>query len=108
MTIKGYVELSKENGMQLITECKKVISALEPDVTIVRQFSFKKMKYVNIKQFRYPFFHQYKDALIDFFESLEYMLDLPDKVNLSLVSYENLVLLSKGDRRANPIFIMNY
>lgn len=66
------------------------------------------MKYVNIKHFHYPYFHQYKDALIDFFESLEYMLYLPDKVNLSLVSYENLVLLSKGNRRANPIFIMNY
>lgn len=108
MTIKGYVELSKENGMQLITECKKVLNAVEPDVTIVREFSFKKMKHINVKHFRYPFFYQYKESLNDFFESLEYMLDLPDKVNLSLVSYENLVLLSKGDRRANPIFIMNY
>ena len=36
------------------------------------------------------------------------MLNKPDPVHLSLDCYEHLLKLSEGDRRANPVFILNY
>lgn len=108
MTIKGYVELSKENGMKLIEECRNTLNTIEPHTRIVREFSLKKMKFINVKHHSYPFFYQYKSDLFSFLQSLESMLSRPDRVNLSLLSYENLIKLSKGDYHTNPIFIFDY
>ena len=57
-----------------------------------------------------PHWYSYKNALINHFEKLKansgYSKDI--EIWLSELSYTNMVMLVNGNRRANPIFILDY
>lgn len=107
--MKGYVELSKENGLDLISKCLQVMESFVPEQRSETKFSLLKMKNVTTKySTNIPHWFGYEKALKCKFDSLKDMLNKPDPVHLSLDCYKEIILLSKGDRRANPIFILSY
>ena len=107
--MKGYVELSQENGTQL---CKQCINAMleypyeYEDVVEPVWFGLKTREYKLCKNT--PHWYSYKSALDSKLISLMKMLDRGDPVHLSLDCYSELIKLSKGDKRANAVFILNY
>lgn len=107
--MKGYVELSRDNGRELIIKCILAIDEHDwkyEEVIKSSWFGLKKRK-VRVCQ-NTPHRYGYEDALKRKFNILLKMLDKPDPVHLSLDCYSEIIKLSDGDRRANPIFILNY
>ena len=107
--MKGYVELSQDNGLNLCIACLNAMDRYEYKYethTVTRWFGLvKKEKKHCINT---PHWYGYGDALKRKFNTLLKMLDKPDPVHLSLDCYSEMIKLSEGDRRANPIFILNY
>lgn len=107
--MKGYVELSKENGLELISRCLQQIETYKPKKETKTKFSWLKMKKVTVTWLvDIPHWYSYTQALKAKLNSLKVMLNKPDPVHLSLDCYGHLIKLSEGDRRANPVFILNY
>lgn len=107
--MKGYIELSKENGTAL---CKQCINAMleypyeyEGIIETV-WFGLKKNEYKLCKNM--PHWYSYKSALDSKLISLMKMLIRGDPVYISLTCYAELIKLSEGDKRANAVFILNY
>lgn len=71
---------------------------------------FKKVEWTYYKGM--PFWYQYKDPLLTHLRNLENMaiqsLKTGDEIWLSELSYCHLLMLSNGDKHANPIYIMDY
>lgn len=55
-----------------------------------------------------PSWYGYEESITNKLENLIKMLTRGDLIHLSLDCYDELLKLSEGDRRANPIFILNY
>ena len=107
--MKGYTELSKENGLDLISRCLHQMDTYKPKKETKTKFSLLKMKKVTLTWLvDVPHWYGYKQALKTKLNSLKVMLNKPDPIHLSLDCYEHLLKLSEGDRRANPVFILNY
>ena len=107
--MKGYVELSQENGTALCIKCLKAMSDYKYEYEEVNKsswFGLKTQKYRSCTNT--PHWHSYKSALDSKLISLMKMLDRGDPVHLSLDCYAELIKLSKGDKRANAIFILQY
>ncbi|MBO5631467.1 MAG: hypothetical protein J5965_20560 [Aeriscardovia sp.] len=112
--MKGLVKVSPQG---LIDTTKKVCAYMdnfdiEPHKYTEKKFSIFKMKYVERTYYDCPFWHQYRNSLKEHLFKLKNMAENAivndDELWLSELSYCNLVMLSKGDKNANPIFIMNY
>lgn len=113
--MKGLV---KVNPQGLIDITKKICIFMdnfdiEPYKTIERRFSLLKMRKVDhIVYSGCPFWYQYRNALKEHLFKLKNMAENSiinnDEIWLSELSYCNLVMLSRGDKDANPIFIINY
>lgn len=106
--LKNGVQLSKDNGLDLISRCLHIIETTRTKRIQVVKFSILKMKHVTEIHHEAPFWHQYKTQLISHLHMLKQMLERPDPIFISLLAYEHLIKLSKGSEEANPIFIMNY
>lgn len=107
--MKGYVEISRDSGKELIYNCLNSIDNYAwqyEEVIKSSWFGLKKRK-VRVCQ-NTPHWYGYEDALKREFNTLLKMLDKPDPVHLSLDCYSEMIKLSDGDRKANPIFILNY
>lgn len=107
-TLKNGVQLSKDNGLDLISRCFHVIETTQLKKVKVTKFSIFRMRRVTEVNFIAPFWYRYKADLLAYFEVLKQMLERPDPIFISLLAYEHLIKLSKGSEEANPIFIMNY
>ena len=107
--MKNGVQLSPANGMDLINQCRRVLTEVKPLKTAtISRFRFTKLKYEEVTVCDYPHWYEYIAALLRYLDSLEKMLSRPDPIFISLLCYENLIKLSEGDRRANAVFILNY
>lgn len=109
-TIKNGVLLSQANGMELITQCREVLDTRVIKLQgYVQEFSWLKLGYVKKEVYEpAPHWWMHKDSLNRYFDRLEEMLNRPDQIFISLLSYEHIIRLSKGDDRANAVFILNY
>lgn len=107
--MKGYVELSQDNGLKLCVACLNVIDNYDYkyETRIVSSW-FGLVK----KEVRHctntPHWYGFQKALKRELNSLMSMLKREDPIHLSLECYSELVKLSKGDKRANAVFILNY
>lgn len=107
--MKGCVELSQEKGTALCIKCLKAMSDYKyeyEEVNKVSWFGLKTQKYRSCTNT--PHWYSYQSALKSKLHSLMKMLDRGDPVHLSLTCYAELIKLSKGDKRANAIFILQY
>lgn len=107
--MKGYVELSQENGTVLCIKCLKAMSDYKYEYEEVNKsswFGLKTQKYRNCTNT--PHWYSYQSALASKLHSLMNMLKRGDPVHLSLTCYSELIKLSEGDRRSNAVFILNY
>lgn len=107
--MKGYVELSQENGTTLCIKCLKAMSDYKyefEDVTKKHWLGFKSKTYSLCTNT--PHWYSYQSALTSKLHSLMNMLKRGDPVHLSLTCYSELIKLSEGDRRSNAVFILNY
>lgn len=107
--MKGYVKLSQDKGLKLCITCLNAIDKYEykyETYTVSSWFGLvKKEKKHCINT---PHWYGYETALKREINSLMNMLNREDPVHLSLECYSELVKLSKGDKRANAAFILNY
>lgn len=107
--MKGYVELSQENGTTLCIKCLKAMNDYEyefEDVTKKQWLGFKSKTYSLCTNT--PHWYEYVEPLKSKLHSLMNMLKRGDPVHLSLTCYSELIKLSEGDRRSNAVFILNY
>ena len=105
--MKGYVELSQENGTSPCIKCLKAMSNYKyeyEEVNEISWFGLKTQKY----RINTPHWYSYQSALTSKLHSLLNMLKRGDPVHLSLTCYSELIKLSEGDRRSNAVFILNY
>ena len=105
----GYVELSVENGVALCDKCLKVIKNYKYEYETKIEYSWFGLckKEVRICTST-PSWYWYEKAITNKLENPIKMLTRGDSIHLSLDCYNELLKLSEGDRRANPIFILNY
>lgn len=107
--MKGYVELSQDNGLKLCIACLNAIDSYDYKYethTVTHWFGLvKKEKKHCINT---PHWYGYETALKREINSLMNMLKQEDLVHLSLECYNELVKLSKGDKRTNAVLILNY
>lgn len=107
--MKGYVELSYNNGMRIIKSCRTFMSKpIVYEIKTYQKFSLIKFKWVDCEYKVVPYWYGDKKQLFDYLGNLEEMLNLGDKVNMSLLCYENLIKLSNGDKDTNSTYILNY
>ena len=107
--MKGYVELSQENGLKLCIDCLNAMCHYEYKYethTVSRWFGLVKREVKHCTNT--PHWYSYQSALNSKLHSLMNMLKRDDSVHISLTCYSELIKLSKGDKRANAIFILNH
>ena len=105
----GYVELSFDNGVALCNKCLEVIKNYKYKYeTKIESLWFGLYKRESRICTNTPSWCGYENAITDKLENLIKMLTRGDPIHLSLNCYDELLKLSEGDRRANPIFILNY
>ena len=105
----GYVELSFENGVELCNKCLKVIKnyKYKYETKIESSWFGLRNKEVHICT-NTTSWYGYEDDITDKLENLIKMMTRGGLIHLSLDCYNELLKLSEGDRRANPIFILKY
>lgn len=113
--MKGLVKVTPESLNKLASRCYVFIVDFSTESYGKKElkWSWSKFKKVEWTSYRgLPFWYQYKDSLIRHIEKLHDIADQADEdgdeIWLSELSYCHLVMLSKGDKHANPIYIMNY
>src|SRR5574343_1726963 len=105
--MKGYVELSKENGTALCNQCLKAMNEYEYKYeTVTKSVCFGLQEKTYRSCINTPHWYGYEKSITSKLQSLMSMLDRGDPVHLSLDCYNELIKLSEGDRRANSIFIL--
>lgn len=107
--MKGYVELSQENGTVLCMKCLKALNEYEYEFEVGTKkhwLGFKSKTYSLCTNT--PHWYGYVEPLNNKLNSLIDMLKRGDPVHLSLTCYSELIKLSEGDKRANAVFILNY
>ena len=113
--MKGLIKVNPE-GLIDLTRCICIYMDdfnIDPYKRVKNRFSFLKMRKIeNVIYSGCPFWYQYKSALKKHLLELKRMAENAvknnDEIWLSELSYCHLVMLSNGDKYANPIYIMNY
>ena len=107
--MKGYVEISQDKGLKLCIACLNAMDRYEYKYethTVTRWFGLvKKEKKHCINT---PHWYGYETALKREINFLMDMLKREDTVHISLECYSELIKLSKGDKGANAVFILNW
>jgi len=107
--MKGYVELSQDKGLKLCITCLNAIDRYEYKYeTRITSSWFGLVKKEQKHCINTPHWYGYETALKREINFLMDLLKREDIVDLSLECYSELVKLSKGDKRANALFILNY
>lgn len=108
--MEGFVTLSQENGNDLVSRCLHQLTTYKPiTVTTTRVKFFTRKRYdVKMLSNDTPNWWYYREVLTTYLNDLQAMLDRKDDIQLSLTCYNELIKLSKGDKRVNEIFILNY
>lgn len=107
--IKNCVQLSKENGTDIISRCRHVIDTTKLREKVeYKEFSLLKLKWITKYYLKTPQWWAYRKSILHHLDCLELMLDRPDPIYISLLSYEHLLRLANNDWQANPVFITNY
>lgn len=107
--MKGYVELSRENGLRLIKECTETINSYVPEYEDIERSKFLGFgKKVEKFEKDRPYWKCYESPILRMLDALRNMLYRGDTVNLSLTCYNELIKLARNDKDANPVFILNY
>ena len=113
--MKGLVKVTPESMAQILSDIQKVVGSFNKEDYAEKQMiwswsKFKKVEWTYYKGM--PFWYQYKDSLLEHLKNLEYMaiqsLKTGDEIWLSELSYCHMIMLSNGNKHANPIYIMNY
>lgn len=113
--MKGLVKVTPESMAEILAKIQKAMSAFNKEDYAEKQmvWSWRKFKKVEWTYYKgMPFWYQYKDPLLTHLRNLENMaiqsLKTCDEIWLSELSYCHLLMLSNGDKHANPIYIMDY
>ena len=113
--MKGLVRVTPESLAEILADIQKTMQKFKKEDYAEKQMiwswrKFKKVEWIYYKGM--PLWYQYKDSLVSHLSKLESMaiqsLKTGDEIWLSELSYCHLLMLSKGDVNANPIYIMNY
>lgn len=107
--MKGYVELSRENGLRLIRECFETMARYTPEYENIEsgKFLWFGKKVERFEKDR-PHWRCYQSPISRKLVYLSKMLYRGDTVNLSLTCYNELIKLARNDKDTNPVFILNY
>ena len=113
--MKGLVKVTPESLLNMVNSASEYMQSFNKEDYAEKQmiWSWRKFKKVEWTYYKgMPFCYQYKDSLFEHLKNLEYMaiqsLKTGDEIWLSELSYRHLLMLSKGDKHANPIYIMDY
>ena len=107
--MKGYVALTNEHGVTLINKCLGVLTGFQPVKEYTTRWSWRRWEEVtHVRLVNVPHWYGFEKVLTTKLQTLLKMLNRPDTILLSLICYEELIKLSEGDRRANPVLILNH
>lgn len=113
--MKGLVKVTPESMAQMLEDIKEIMSYLDISAYSETEMVWSWLKFKKIKKTYYngaPFWYQYRESLIKHLFDLEKMciqsLKTGDEIWISELSYCHLLKLSRGDKDANPIYIMDY
>ena len=113
--MKGLIKVTPESLAQILSDIQKLVDSFNKEDYTQKQmiWSWRKFKKVEWTCYKgMPFWYQYNGSLFEHLKNLEYMaiqsLKTGDEIWLSELSYRHLLMLSKGDKQANPIYIMDY
>lgn len=109
--MKGLVKVTPESLINLTNKCCIYMNdfSIERYKTIEKRWSWREFKKVDVVAYSgLPFWYGYKKPLINHMHQLHDMADQGDEIWLSELSYCHLLMLSNGNKNANPIYIMDY
>lgn len=114
--MKGYVLLKNtEETQAMLDKCLLVAESVTLDDMekineVSYKWSWKKCWFVKeCKQLPIAnFLYQHKQSVIEFIESLKQYIEMNGDISLSLISYNELVKLSKGDIDINTYWLLHY
>ena len=106
--MKGYVKLDIKNGIEIIDKCIQFINT-PPTIKkhTYQYFDFKKFKKVDKVIEVYPSWYSNRVGLECCLSTLKELLLLPSPIYLSLIVYNQIVKLSKGEDEVHPWVIIN-
>lgn len=114
--MKGYVLLKNTEETQvMLDKCLLVTKSVKLDDMqkineVFYKWSWKKFWFV--KEYKQSpivnFLYQHKESVIEFIESLRHCIETNGDISLSLISYNELVKLSKGDIDINTYWLLHY
>lgn len=113
--MKGLVKVTLESILHLVQRAAEYMQNFDKEQYAQKQlvWSWRKFKKVEWTCYKgMPFFYQYMGALLEHMKKLSDMAknanSSGDEIWLSELSYCHLLMLSNGDKHANPIYIMDY
>ena len=113
--MKGLVKITPKSLNEIIDSIHGVMESFDKDKYATKEliWSWRKFKKVEWTCYKgMPFWYQYKDSLMAHLKKLRtnssHAERTGDEIWISELSYSHLLLLSNGDKHANPIYIMNY
>lgn len=112
--MKGMIKMTPESLIELTDKCCQYMNGFNKESCkqVESKFSWWKLRNITKVIYYPPFWYGYRHSLHRHMHHLHDIADnaakTGDEIWLSQLSYTNMVLLSKGDENANPIFIMDY
>lgn len=112
--MKGLVKVTPQSLIELTDKCCQYMNGFNKESckTLEIKFSWLKMKNITNVVYYPPFWYSYRNSLYRHMHHLHDIADnaikTGDEIWISQLSYTNMVLLSNGDKNANPIFITDY
>ena len=113
--MKGLIKVTPESLLNMVNSASEYMQSFNKEDYAEKQtiWSWRKFKKVEWTYYKgMPFFYQYRNSLLPHMKKLSDIaknaINTGDEIWLSELSYCHLLMLSKGDSNANPIYIMDY
>ena len=113
--MKGLVKVTPESLCEIIDKIHFVMGSFDTSIYVEKKMiwswtNFKKVEWICYSGM--PFWYQYREPLTSHLQKLKQMesrsRQFGDEIWLSELSYCHLIMMSNGEKRANPIYIMDY
>lgn len=113
--MKGLVKVTPASLNEIIDSIHLVMSSFNKDEYATKEMrwswcNFKKVEWTCYSGL--PFWYQYRNNLVLHLQKLKsnssHAERTGDEIWISELSYSHLLMLSNGDKGANPIYIMDY
>lgn len=113
--MKGLVKVTPESLISMVQASSEHMQSFNKEQYAEKQMCWSWRKFRKVEWTYYkgmPFWYQYRESLLSHMKKLsdiaKHAVNTGDEIWLSELSYCHLLMLSKGDKDANPIYIMRY